>query len=227
MISWYLSSFLPTERYARLRLPFSGSLGSRFPTFSVNIPDHRYYAPLRLPFARLGSLRFSLSFPNTLSCSRSFVSRFRLVIWVGSHPMTPRLLVSQYPCSSGAPGGRQMALPSSRVVPLNVCPALRPRWCPASSPFRFQDCCLPFRQQRRLSPVLFWLSLVHHHILFRGSITRPAFLFHPVPYFHCWFCTWVSLLTCWLDFDQMGFELRREYSTRTHWTTLTNFKDLL
>jgi hypothetical protein len=71
------------------------------------------------------------------------------------------------------------------------------------------------------------LSFVHYHILFRGSITRPAFLFHPVSYFHYWFCTWVSLLTCWLGFDQMGFEFRREYSTRTHWTTLTNFKDLL
>jgi hypothetical protein len=106
--------------------------------------------------------------------------------------------------------GRQMALPSSRVVPLNICPALRPRWCPARSPFRFQDCCLPFRQQRRLSAVHSWVSLVHHPILFRGSITRPAFLIHPVPYFHYWFCTWVSLLTYWLGFDQMGFELRRD-----------------
>ena len=191
--------------------PPVGPLGlSSPPSRSGLMPDHRYYAPLRLPFARLGSLRFSLSFPDTLTCSLSFLSRFRLVISVGSHPMTPRLLVIQYPCSSGAPGGRQMALPSSRVVPLNVCPALRPRWCPARSPFRFQDCCLPFRQQRRLSPVLSWLSLVHNHILFRGSISRPAFLIHPVPYFHYWFCTWVSLLTCWLGFDQMGFELRRD-----------------
>lgn len=28
---------------------------------------HRYYAPLRLPSALLGSLRFSLSLPNTLT----------------------------------------------------------------------------------------------------------------------------------------------------------------
>ena len=29
---------------------------------------------------------------------------------------------------------RREALPSSRVTPLNPCPALRPRWCPARSP---------------------------------------------------------------------------------------------
>ncbi len=172
----YLSSFLPTERYARLRLPSSGSFGSPFPTFSIrpySLPDLRYYAPLRLPFAHLGSLHFSLSFPDTLPCSHSFVSRFRLVISVGSYPMTPRLLVSQYPCSSGAPGGRQMALPSSRVVPLNVCPALRPRWCPVRSPFRLQDCCLPFRQQRRLFPVSFpgyplSTAIYYFGVLFHG-----------------------------------------------------------
>jgi hypothetical protein len=33
--SKYLPSFHPTERYARLRLPFSGSLGLHFPTFPV------------------------------------------------------------------------------------------------------------------------------------------------------------------------------------------------
>ncbi len=160
--------------------PPVGPLGlSSPPSRSGLMPDHRYYAPLRLPFARLGSLRFSLSFPDTLTCSLSFVSRFRLVISVGSHPMTPRLLVIQYPCSSGAPGGRQMALPSFRVVPLNVCPALRPRWCPARSPFRFQDCCLPFRQQRRLFPVSFpgypWSTTIYYFgVLSHGLRSRST-----------------------------------------------------
>ena len=36
-----------------------------------------------------------------------------------------------------------VALPRSRVPPVKTCPALRPRWCPAHSPSRTQDCGLP------------------------------------------------------------------------------------
>src|SRR5438093_5849491 len=57
---------------------------------------------------------------------------------------------------------------------------------------------------------------------FRGSITRPASSFHPAPYAHCWVCTWMSLLTCWRGFDQVGLEL----SVLTHWVTITNFMGL-
>jgi len=46
---------------------------------------------------------------------------------------------------------RQLALPSSQVIPVSTCPVLRPRWCPAHSPYRFQDCCLPVAARRRLS----------------------------------------------------------------------------
>jgi len=68
-ISWYRSSFHPAKRYARLHLPFSGSLGSRFPTFpAFLLLGHRYYDPLRLPLLRLGSLRFSLD-PRYLALS--------------------------------------------------------------------------------------------------------------------------------------------------------------
>ena len=42
---------------------------------------------------------------------------------------------------------------------------------------------------------------------FRGSITRPASSFHPAPYVHCWVCTWMALLTCWLGFGQVGLAL--------------------
>ena len=45
-----------------------------------------------------------------------------------------------------------MALPRSRVPPWDACPVLRPRWCPAHSPKRAQDCGLPVRANRRLSP---------------------------------------------------------------------------
>ena len=63
MISGYLSSFFPSERDARLLLPYNGSLRLHFPIFSANI-SHRYYDPLRPPFCLLGLLRFR-SLPNT------------------------------------------------------------------------------------------------------------------------------------------------------------------
>jgi hypothetical protein len=34
-------------------------------------------------------------------------------------------------------------------------------------------------------------------------------LFHPVSHFHYWFYAWISLLTGWLGFSQMGLELCR------------------
>jgi hypothetical protein len=52
---------------------------------------------------------------------------------------------------SGSETRRQVALPSSRVTPLDTCPVLRPRWCPAHSPYRTQDCYLPVTGNRRLS----------------------------------------------------------------------------
>ena len=46
---------------------------------------------------------------------------------------TPGPLVTRSP-HSGYETRRQAALPSSRVPPMDPCPALRPRWCPAHSP---------------------------------------------------------------------------------------------
>jgi hypothetical protein len=46
-----------------------------------------------------------------------------------------------------------MALPSSRVTPVDTCPALRPRWSPIYSPKRSWDCCLPVPRNCRLSPL--------------------------------------------------------------------------
>ena len=80
LISWYRSSFHPARRYARLHLPSSGSLGSRFPTFpAFLLLGHRYYDPLRLPLLRLGSLRISLDpryLALTLLSSCPFTARF-------------------------------------------------------------------------------------------------------------------------------------------------------
>ena len=53
-----------------------------------------------------------------------------------------------------------------------------------------------------------------------GLNTQPASLIHPASYSHYWVCTWTSLLTCWLDFCQVGLELQ---PALTHWVTISNF----
>jgi hypothetical protein len=136
-------------RYARRRLPSSGSLGTSVP----HLP--RYYAPLRLPMAHLGGVRCSLSFPDPLGA--------RLLLCV---PWSPKARVKGgrclstpgvFPTLGGTPAPdlsprRPLALPRSRVTPVEACPALRPRWCPVYSPYRIQDCCLPVTAHRRLLP---------------------------------------------------------------------------
>ena len=59
---------------------------------------------------------------------------------------------------------------------------------------------------------------------FRGSMTRPASLLHPASYAHCWVCTWMGLLTCWLGFGQVRLA---PSPVLTHWVTTTNFMGLL
>ena len=51
------------------------------------VPDPRYYETLRLPTARLGVVRFSLSFPDTLCRSSGFVS-----LWVSKGSLERREL---------------------------------------------------------------------------------------------------------------------------------------
>jgi hypothetical protein len=64
---------------------------------------------------------------------------------------TPRCLFCRSPLLRPLLPRRREALPSSRITPLNTCPALRPRWCPTRLPWRGQDCCLPIGADRRLS----------------------------------------------------------------------------
>ena len=87
-----------------------------------------------------------------------------------------------------------MALPSSRVPLVKTCPALRPRWCPAHSPKRTQDCCLPATENRRLTTTLS-ISGLHHaaYLLATPGSVRPLTGRHAG-----------SLLTCWLGFSQVG-----------------------
>jgi hypothetical protein len=86
VVSKYLSSIRSTKRDARLHLPFSGSLGSRFPTLSTFLlPGHRYYDPLRLPRLHLGSLRISL---DSRYLAFSYFHSFRCP-GEGDHPSAP------------------------------------------------------------------------------------------------------------------------------------------
>src|SRR5262245_53821550 len=101
------------------------------------------------------------------------------------HPVPP----------SGSGTRSPMARPSSRVSPVQTCPALRPRWCPAHAPQRPQDCCLPGRAHRRL-PTTLHVSGRHHaaYLLATPGFVRPL-TGRPAG----------SLLTGWLDVHQVGF----------------------
>ena len=148
-ISGYLSSFLPTKRDARLHLPFSGSLGSHFPTFpALQLLGHRYYDPLRLPLLRLGSLRITLD-PRYLAFSHF---RSLRLPGGGDHPSAPGRSCIPV-CLPGIRRKEMAVLSSSQSTLMCTCPALGPRWCPFNSPLRFQDCCLPSHEERRLSPL--------------------------------------------------------------------------
>ena len=137
---------------------------------------HRYYAPLRLPTAHLEVLRSSLvpRYPGLHRLVRVPLPARR---WARRKTLpTPGPLFSRWPITSGISGGRQSALPSSRVAPVSACPALRPRWCPkdiAITPPRLlpsginKPSAFPLWLPRAVIPMT-------TTTLFRGSITRPA-----------------------------------------------------
>src|SRR6266568_5529117 len=77
---------------------------------------------------------------------------------------------------------------------VKTCPALRPRWCPAHSPYRTQDYCLPALAHRRLTTTLPISGLNHAAYL----LATPGFV-RPLAGRHAG-----SLLTCWLDVRQVG-----------------------
>jgi len=107
----------------------------------------------------------------------------------------PGPLVTRSP-NPGMSSRRQMALPSSRVPPVKTCPALRPRWCPAHSPSRTQDCCLPAHANRRLTTTRHIPGLNHAaYLLATPGSVRPLTGRHAG-----------SLLTGWRDFSQVGLE---------------------
>src|SRR5215510_6198857 len=170
----------------------------------------RYYAPLRLPPPRLEVLHLSLV-PRYLACFHRSWSPLR----ARSREEAPghaRALGHPVP-QSGYKTRSQAALPRSQVPPVKTCPALSPRWCPAHSPCRAQDCCLPATGNRRLPTTLPFSGLHHAACL----LATPGFV-RPLAGRHAG-----SLLTCGLDFSQVGL---KPYLTRTHWETTTHFMGL-
>src|SRR5207249_7143802 len=92
-----------------------------------------------LPFSGRFACR---SLPRYLACFHRFVVS-RQGSRPGRKPPDHARAFGHPVPHSGYATRRQLALPSSRVPPMNACPALRPRWCPAHSPYSTQDCCLP------------------------------------------------------------------------------------
>jgi hypothetical protein len=132
--------------------------------------------------------------------------------WLSRSPLFRRLLPR-----------RREALPSSRITLVPTCPALRPRWCPARSPWCEQDCCLPARGCRRLwvrLPGLILLATIIHFSEFNDAACVLALPLLRTPLLSG--RTSVRLPTRWLAFGRVGLEL-----PLTHWVTLTCFKRCL
>jgi hypothetical protein len=152
---------LQVQQLVSLRsLPWvPGTSVPHLPDQERTAPSLRYYAPLRLPLAHRGGVRCSLSFPDPLDRVSGFVSLGLARLMCEADASSPRRESS--PRRSAllhlrCPQGDHVALPSSRVTPLKACPALRPRWCPASNSnfgmSRVGGCPLTPRWFRWLSP---------------------------------------------------------------------------
>ena len=149
---------------------------------------HQYYAPLRLPHcpSRVASLVARFPIPCVLRWVCGVPYGLVLGLKLPNHARAFGRPVPQ----SGICARRQRALPSSRVTPVDTCPALRPRWGPSDSPMRLWDCCLPAQRDCRLSPLnalgvillptTITISGLHHAacILDPSSPVRPLLGLH-------------------------------------------------
>jgi len=110
---------------------------------------HRSYDPLRLPYVHLRFVRFSLSLPDTLLCLSLILCLFSDSTLEAQTSSKCREFCLSWPDFLLPlfiyPQGLRMALSSSRITPLNTCPALRPRWRLWHLPYRAKTCCLPHR----------------------------------------------------------------------------------
>ena len=122
------------ERHTRHSLPYGGSRGPWFPTY------YRYYGPLRLPLPiPFGSLvapyRYLSVIPLLCVPHLHTLLRFGSLTPGYDHTSMPGLLIWLVPLIfQHSSRRRQEALPSSRVTPVDTCPAHRPRWYPDHLP---------------------------------------------------------------------------------------------
>ncbi len=158
-----------------LSFPSVGRLGLTSPPYRPvhSVTDLRYYDRLRLPIALLGSLSLSLLVTDTLPAPS-----LRLSLRYRSYPTTPGYLFYRSTLFSGILARRQLALPSSRVTPLNACPALRPRWYPENLPSRaFRTAAFRTNACRRLSlPLPQGVYPIDHNYTYFGALSRSL---HP------------------------------------------------
>jgi len=189
------------ERKVSPLFPTRGTLCSTAPSLPwvawASLPHlPRYDAPLRLPPCP--------SRARYLACFRTFVVSLAGSCPGGSLEDHARAFGHPVPIP-GTSSRRQVALPRSRVPPMAPCPALRPRWCPAHSPYRAQDCCLPATGNRRLSPpyslegILLSTTILFSGLNHAACILAPPGSVRPLTGRHVG-----SLLTCWLDVSQVG-----------------------
>jgi hypothetical protein len=167
-------------------------------------PLHRYDAPLRRPPDPSPDTSLGVRVP--LPCLPPCVGGVPAGLVISAQSLHHARAVGHPVPHSGSLTRRHVALPSARAPPVQTCPALRPRWCPAYSPSRTQDCGLPATAHRRLSlatnvRTILWTTTLHSAGL---PSTPPTGAFRPASYAHDWVCTWTSLLTCWLGLSQVG-----------------------
>ena len=110
---------------ARRRLPSRGSLGPHFPTFLGTMRRYDCHLPVSGGFACRSPSRYLACFHRSWCPQRARDQE--------EAPGHARAFGHPVP-QSGYETRRQLALPRSRVPPVETCPALRPRWCPGHSP---------------------------------------------------------------------------------------------
>lgn len=192
--------------HARLRLSFSGSFGSSFPTFPISpVANPRYYAQLRLPTSRLEVLRCSLVPRYLLPVSSASCSRIGLIRRRDTSALDAGRVFFAGSPTAGHSARMTLDLSSSWATPVSACPGLRPRWCLA---------CFAITHARLLPSVTAQCVGFPHQLpgyplgpprcYLSGLNTQPADSLHPASDTASRRSPSGSLLACWLGFGLAG-----------------------
>jgi hypothetical protein len=190
-------SCLPASRYARPRLPSSGSLGSHFPTFTGTTLGYDYQLFFSMPYA-LARSPIPCLFPFVRV---PFPARYRsgtLALTPGLLGLPVRLFRLSHKETDGSP--KFPGYPFE-LMPCSSTPVVSSALALAYSGL------LPSATMTTSAFPLLPLAVIHCPQLynFRGSITRPALSLPLASDSRYRADPQGSLLTCWLDFGQAGF----------------------